>query len=443
MAAGLNWYRSDVRELSFLLLEQFKLEELLGQPPYEGWSADEAKSVLQETYRFAREVLGPLNASADRTGCRLLDGHVLTPEGFRDAWKQLYENGFKSLSVSKAHGGQGAPTMLAVLVEEMLSGANPAFAMYSGLAFGAAELLLECGGPGAGEAVRGQHVQRHLGRHHVPHRAARRDGRGRGQKHRAEAARRHLQSEGHQSLHLRRGPRPRGKYYSPRPGPGGGRARRHQGPLLVYCPARARASRRDAGREQRRLGGLHRAQDGHQRLGHLRPQLRRRRRLRGGARGQHRERRHGADVSDDERRAHCRRHPGPGRRQQRLPQRPGVRQGAQARAALHPVEGPERAPGAHPRAPGRAPDALGHEGPHRGDAGAGDEARPPRGHEPRAEGQGRRAGQLPPRPSRAPHPAGEGLRLRRGLPRLRHGAPSLRRRGLPQGPPGGASRAAT
>jgi alkylation response protein AidB-like acyl-CoA dehydrogenase len=147
LAAGLNWYRSDVRELSFLLLEQFKLEELLGQPPYEGWSADEAKSVVQETYRFAREVLGPLNASADRTGCRLVDGHVLTPEGFRDAWKQLYENGFKSLSVSKAHGGQGAPTMLAVLVEEMLSGANPAFAMYSGLAFGAAELLLECATP--------------------------------------------------------------------------------------------------------------------------------------------------------------------------------------------------------------------------------------------------------------------------------------------------------
>jgi alkylation response protein AidB-like acyl-CoA dehydrogenase len=147
LAAALNWYRSDVRELSFLLLEQFKLEALLGQPPYEGWSAEEVKSVVQETYRFAKEVLGPLNASADRTGCRVVDGKVVTPEGFRDAWKQLYENGFKSLGVSKEHGGQGAPVMLTVLVEEMLSGANPAFAMYSGLAFGAAELILECAAP--------------------------------------------------------------------------------------------------------------------------------------------------------------------------------------------------------------------------------------------------------------------------------------------------------
>jgi alkylation response protein AidB-like acyl-CoA dehydrogenase len=147
LAAALNWYRCDVRELSFLLFEQFKLAELLGGPPFEAWSPDEVRSVVQETYRFAREVLGPLNASADRTGCRVVDGQVVTPEGFRDAWKQLYENGFKSLSVSKEHGGQGAPVMLTVLVEEMLSGANPAFAMYSGLAFGAAELLLECAAP--------------------------------------------------------------------------------------------------------------------------------------------------------------------------------------------------------------------------------------------------------------------------------------------------------
>jgi alkylation response protein AidB-like acyl-CoA dehydrogenase len=147
VAAALNWYKSDVRELSFLLFEHFKLEQLLGQPPYEAWEADAAKSVLQETYRFAREVLGPLNASADRSGCRLEDGHVRTPAGFQEAWKALYENGFKSLGVSKEHGGQGAPTMLSVLVEEMLSGANPAFAMYSGLAYGAAELINECAAP--------------------------------------------------------------------------------------------------------------------------------------------------------------------------------------------------------------------------------------------------------------------------------------------------------
>ncbi|HEY1126476.1 MAG TPA: acyl-CoA dehydrogenase family protein, partial [Actinomycetota bacterium] len=147
MAVGLNWYRADLRELSFVLLEQFRLGELLGKAPYEAWGPEEAKAVLEETYRFAREVLGPLNASGDRQGCRLEEGQVRTPDGFREAWKRLYESGFKTLGISAEHGGQGAPTSLQVLVEELLSGANPAFNMYSGLAFGAAETLLECATP--------------------------------------------------------------------------------------------------------------------------------------------------------------------------------------------------------------------------------------------------------------------------------------------------------
>jgi hypothetical protein len=59
MAAGLNWYKADLRELSFVLLEQFRLGELLGKAPYEAWGEDEARAVLDAAYRFAREVLGP------------------------------------------------------------------------------------------------------------------------------------------------------------------------------------------------------------------------------------------------------------------------------------------------------------------------------------------------------------------------------------------------
>ncbi|HET6982554.1 MAG TPA: acyl-CoA dehydrogenase, partial [Myxococcaceae bacterium] len=147
MAAGLNWYKADLRELSFVLLEQFRLAELLGKAPFDAWGEEEARAVLDAAYRFAREVLGPLNATGDREGCRIEDGQVLTPKGFKDAWKALYENGFKSLGVAADHGGQGAPHALVVLVEELLSGANPAFNMYPGLAFGAAETIIECGTP--------------------------------------------------------------------------------------------------------------------------------------------------------------------------------------------------------------------------------------------------------------------------------------------------------
>ena len=147
MSAGVNTYKTDLREIFFTLFEQFGFGQVAGQGPYEAWGSDEARAVLQETYRFCKEVLGPLNTSGDREGCRLENGAVITPKGFKDAWKRLYEQGFKTVSVSPDHGGQGGPMMLQVAIEEMLCGANTAFNMYPGLAFGAAETIAECGTP--------------------------------------------------------------------------------------------------------------------------------------------------------------------------------------------------------------------------------------------------------------------------------------------------------
>lgn len=143
----INRYKADLREFQFLIFEQFKLGELLGKAPYEAWGAEEVKSSLTECYRFAREVLGPLNVVGDMQGCKLENGSVVTPAGFKDAWKRLYEAGWKSIGVPPDLGGAGAPRTLQVLVEEMLSGANAAFNMYPGLAYGAAEVIEQFGTP--------------------------------------------------------------------------------------------------------------------------------------------------------------------------------------------------------------------------------------------------------------------------------------------------------
>ncbi|MDP3237296.1 MAG: acyl-CoA dehydrogenase [Myxococcales bacterium] len=145
MSAGINRYKADLRELQFVLFEQFNFSDIAGKGPYEGWDQETAKTILQETYRFAREVLGPLNGSADREGCKVVDGSVITPKGFKDAWKQLFEAGLKQIAVPKEHGGQGAPFSLYALIEELTSGANTAFNMYPGLAWGAAEVISQCG----------------------------------------------------------------------------------------------------------------------------------------------------------------------------------------------------------------------------------------------------------------------------------------------------------
>ena len=147
MAAGINRFRADLREIHFVLAEQFRFGEIAGHGPFKDWDVELAKAALEQCYRFATEVGGPLNASADREGCRLENGQVITPRGFREAWKQLYEMGLKSVSANPEYGGQGAPRMLHVALEELISGSNPAFNMYPGLAHGAAELIEACGTP--------------------------------------------------------------------------------------------------------------------------------------------------------------------------------------------------------------------------------------------------------------------------------------------------------
>lgn len=137
----INRYKADLRELNFLLFEQFKIGELLGKAPFEAWDEEQVRTSLSECYRWCRETIGPLNAVGDTEGCRLEDGRVKTPTGFKEAWKSLYEAGWKSIAVSADHGGAGSPHSIQILVEEMLNGANVAFAMYPGLTHGAAEVI--------------------------------------------------------------------------------------------------------------------------------------------------------------------------------------------------------------------------------------------------------------------------------------------------------------
>lgn len=144
MSQAINRYKTDLREIQFALFEQFRLGELLGQEPFASWDEASVKMVVSEVARFAREVTGPLNGVGDRIGCRIEDGRVITPPGFKEAWQKLYEAGWRSLGAPVEWGGQGAPHALAAIAEEMMSGSNCAFNMYPGLTYGAVELLIGC-----------------------------------------------------------------------------------------------------------------------------------------------------------------------------------------------------------------------------------------------------------------------------------------------------------
>ena len=139
-AAG-NAYKIDRRAIEFTLYEHLRVDQLFEHERYAHLSRVECDAVIDQCARFVTEVTGPLNASGDRTGCRLDGGTVHTPAGFKDAWRKLFDLGLVSFAMPPDAGGFGGPHAIEVILQELQSGANTAFNMYPGLTHGAADVI--------------------------------------------------------------------------------------------------------------------------------------------------------------------------------------------------------------------------------------------------------------------------------------------------------------
>lgn len=91
--------------------------------------SDVSAAILAGAAQFNAEVLAPTNITGDREGARLVDGEVVTPTGFKDAYVAFRDGGWPSLIALPEHGGQGLPHYYKTAFDEMLGGANMAFAM--------------------------------------------------------------------------------------------------------------------------------------------------------------------------------------------------------------------------------------------------------------------------------------------------------------------------
>src|SRR5687767_11461354 len=112
MSQPQNRYKADLRDVRFLLFEQFGITDLIGKPPFANWGKDEIDAVLDEVLEWSQKTLGPINGPADAVGCTLENGQVKTPAGFKEAWKSLYAAGWRTLAVDEKFGGQAGPFTL-------------------------------------------------------------------------------------------------------------------------------------------------------------------------------------------------------------------------------------------------------------------------------------------------------------------------------------------
>ena len=142
-------YNAPIRDQLFVLNEVLNVGQLTKYEKFAEADTDTMEAILEQSAKFTSEVLAPLNAVGDQEGCtRNADGSVTTPTGFKEAYKQVVENGMMGLAHDPEYGGMGMPGVWHIAAGEMQSAANMAFAMYPGLTNGASKAI-EIGGSDA------------------------------------------------------------------------------------------------------------------------------------------------------------------------------------------------------------------------------------------------------------------------------------------------------
>lgn len=137
-------YHAPKNDFEFLLRDYLKLEEYR---ELEGFAdaLDLITPLLDESAKFCENVLFPLNQSGDEEGLKYVNGDVITPQGFKEAYQQYCEAGWPSFTCDPAYGGQGLPEVLNMPMVEMTCSTNLSFGMTPGLSHGAYSALAHFG----------------------------------------------------------------------------------------------------------------------------------------------------------------------------------------------------------------------------------------------------------------------------------------------------------
>ena len=130
-------YTPPLRDIRFALAEIAGFPTVAALPGYEEATPDLVDSILLEAANIAANTLAPLNRTGDKTGSKLVDGKVVTPGGWNEAWRTLVDGGWNGVSCSPEFGGMGLPHVLELAVSEMWQSANLAFALCPMLTQGA------------------------------------------------------------------------------------------------------------------------------------------------------------------------------------------------------------------------------------------------------------------------------------------------------------------
>ncbi|MFU8839957.1 MAG: acyl-CoA dehydrogenase [Nitriliruptoraceae bacterium] len=122
----MSHYRSNLRDIEFNLFEVLGADSYFGTGPFEAVDGEQARMLLSEMERFAREsVWAESFVAADRTPLELSpEGDVTIPEELDQALQAFYDAGWHLMPLPTHLGGYGAPPTIRWAGTELLAGGH-------------------------------------------------------------------------------------------------------------------------------------------------------------------------------------------------------------------------------------------------------------------------------------------------------------------------------
>ena len=122
-------FQAPVADIKFALDHAAGLAAAIREGLFGDLSDDDVEAVLAEAGRFADEVIAPLNVVGDRQGSQFKDGAVVTPPGWKEAYRAWTQAGWNGLAGPAEFGGQDLPHAVNAACIEMWNSAAMAFGL--------------------------------------------------------------------------------------------------------------------------------------------------------------------------------------------------------------------------------------------------------------------------------------------------------------------------
>ncbi|CAN5556170.1 acyl-CoA dehydrogenase [soil metagenome] len=142
----MSQFRPQISDLAFILEHVVGYPEIAKLPGFEHADLDTVVDLLEQCGEFMKEVVAPTNRAGDLEGARRqADGTVVTPQGFKEAYRKYVDAGWGAVPLPEEFGGGDFPRIIGLAIQELVTTANMAFALCPLLTQGAIEALLHYG----------------------------------------------------------------------------------------------------------------------------------------------------------------------------------------------------------------------------------------------------------------------------------------------------------